>query len=240
MAARSSLIRIAGIPLYIDRSWFVILLLVTWTLATGYFPSAFQGLQVLTYWGMGVVAAILLFVCVVLHELGHSLTAKQFGIPVASVTLFIFGGVAQITQEPKRPLIEFAIALAGPLVSLAIAVGCFYLTDRLPLETVPQVVVFAIIRYLAVINTVILVFNMLPGFPLDGGRILRAVLWGIGGDFRRATRWASLAGLTLSWIMVGLGIWTLLRGRWVGGLWYILLGAFLRNAAQAQIGRVGR
>lgn len=240
MAQRSALIRIAGIPLYIDRSWFVILLLVTWTLATGYFPSSYQGLHVLTYWGMGAVSAVLLFVCVVLHELGHSLMAMQFGIPVASVTLFIFGGVAQITQEPKRPLIELAIALAGPLVSLAIAMGCFYLADHLPLETIPQVVVFAIIRYLAVINTVILIFNMLPGFPLDGGRILRAVLWGVGGNFRKATRWASLSGLVLSWIMIGFGIWTLLHGRWVGGLWYILLGSFLRNAAKAQARRVSR
>ena len=235
--SQRGLVRVFGIPIHIDRSWFVIVLLVTWTLSSGYFPSRYPGLPGMNYWVMGGVAALLLFVCVLLHELGHSLVAKGYGIPVARVTLFIFGGVAQMASEPQRPRVELMIALAGPLVSVVIAIACFYLATTMTVETVGQVVAFAIVKYLAMINTVILVFNLLPGFPLDGGRVLRAALWAWTGSLRRATRMASLVGAGFGIALMALGVWAIVRGSWIGGMWYILLGFFLRNAAHASYQR---
>jgi Zn-dependent protease len=201
-----------GIPISIDRSWLFIVALVTWTLSRGYFPSASPGLPAAGYWAMGVIAACLLFGCVLLHELGHSVMAKRYGIPVAGVTLFIFGGVAHIAEAPRRPAVELHIALAGPLVSVAIAALCVAVSDALTVDTPMQLAVFAIVRYLAAINTGILLFNLLPGFPLDGGRVLRAALWIWTGNFRRATRIASVMGSGLGLSLFGWGLWMLSQG----------------------------
>lgn len=229
---RRGLWTIFGIPIHIDRSWFLILLFVTWTLSSRYFPSAYPGFSGIAYWLMGALAAVLLFACVLLHELGHSLVAKGYGIPVERVTLFIFGGVAQIAAEPRRPRVELNVALAGPLVSIVIASACFALADALTVETPPQLAVFAIVRYLAIINTAILIFNLLPGFPLDGGRVLRAALWAWTGSLRKATRMASTVGSGLGLCLLALGVWGIVRGSWLTGLWYVLLGLFLRDAAR--------
>jgi len=223
--------RLFGIPIHLDTSWFVILGLVTWTLATRYFPFQVRGLSVPMSWLMGGLAAVLLFVCVLLHELGHSLIAKREGIPVNRVTLFLFGGVAQIASSPTRPLVELKVALAGPLVSIAIAALCAWGSSRIPLETTPHIIAFVIARYLAVVNLAILVFNMLPGFPLDGGRVLRAALWAWSGDFLKATRVTSTLGSALGFGLLGLGLWAVFRGQWIGGIWYACLGFFLRDAA---------
>lgn len=228
-----------GIPIHIDKSWFIILALVTWTLSRGYFPSAFPGFPDAVYWVLGGIAAVLLFVCVLLHELGHSFAAKGYGIPVARVTLFLFGGVAQITRDPRRPMVELAIALAGPLVSVLIAMVCFYVTRTMTIDTVVQLAVFAIVRYLAIVNTAILLFNLLPGFPLDGGRVLRAVLWAWTGNFRKATRMASAVGSALGLGLALLGVWVIIRGSWIGGLWYLMLGSFLYRSARASHQQAG-
>ena len=238
MRRRIELGRLFGIPILLDTSWFIMLALVAWTLATGYFPAHMPGMGVAAYWFMGLVAAVLLFLCVLLHELGHSLVAKGYGIPVNRVTLFVFGGVAQIASDPKRPLVELAVALAGPLVSAVIAAGCFWASSHVVVQTHAQVVSLSIVRYLAVVNVAILVFNLLPGFPLDGGRVLRAALWAWWGDFRKATRIATLLGSALGIGLLALGLVSVIQGRWISGLWDILLGTFLRNAAKVSYAEV--
>ena len=244
---RFSLGRVLGIPILLDTSWFVILALVTWTLATGYFTLRITGASPLTYGMLGLGAAVLLFLCVLLHELGHAAAAKAYGIPVSRVTLFIFGGVAHIAQDPRRPLVELSVALAGPLVSVGIAALCFWssaaMAPALALHPAyspdPAQMVLVTLRYLAVVNSAILAFNLLPGFPLDGGRLLRAVLWAWLGDLRRATRIASALGSGLGIGLMVLGALSLVRGQWINGIWYGLLGMFLRNAARASYEQVG-
>jgi Zn-dependent protease len=229
--------RVFDIPIRIDTSWFFIVAFVSWTLAHGYFPETYPGFDNLTYWGMGVTAALLLFVCVLLHELGHSLVAQAAGIPVRDVTLFIFGGVAQISEEPRRPMTELKIALAGPVVSVAIAAACFWMSSILSVTTTPQFALWAILQYLAIINTGILLFNLLPGFPLDGGRVLRAILWAVSGSLRKATRITSLMGAVLGGGLLVWGLFMVLKGSWFAGAWNIMLGFFLRDAAHASYWR---
>lgn len=233
MTRRIPLGRVCGIPIELDASWFIILALVTWTLARGYFPDQLHGASQRLYWLMGGLAAVLLFGCVLLHELGHSLMAKRAGIPVTRVTLFLFGGVAQIGGYPRRPLIELVVALAGPAVSIVLAALCWWGSHLLHPGGPLTLITIVILRYLAMVNTALLVFNLLPGFPLDGGRTLRAVLWAWSGDLVRATRITTALGQALGLGLLALGAWALLQGRWIGGLWYVLLGLFLRDAALA-------
>ncbi len=233
MTSRREPWTLLGIPIHLDAGWFVIVALMSWSLARSYFPGASPGFPHVVYWGMGVTAALLLFACILLHELGHSLVARSYGIPVACVTLFIFGGVAQITESPKRPSVELQVALAGPLVSVLIAVVCFWGSAHMPLQNVLAV----ILHYLGVINIGLALFNLLPGFPLDGGRVLRATLWALTGSLQRATRVASFIGAGFGLGLLALGVWVMSRGGWVGGLWYVFLGWFLRNAALASYRR---
>jgi len=221
-----------GIPIAVDASWVVILVLVTWTLATGYFPLRLAGAAPWIYWSMGVVAALFLFLCVLLHELGHSVVAKRSGIPVHQVTLFIFGGVAHIARDPASPAVEFRIALAGPLVSVAIAAACFWLSSHIPLTTDAHLIGVTILRYLAMVNAMLVAFNLLPGFPLDGGRLLRAVLWAWTGGLHRATKVTCALGRGLGIGLIGLGVLAFIQGRWIGGWWYLLIGFYLYSAAK--------
>ena len=207
-----ALVRLFGIPLAIDRSWFVVAAFLTWSLATEHFPWRSAGLPTAVYWAMGAAAAVLLFICVLLHELGHALVAKFHGIPVAGITLFFFGGVAQLAGESKRPLVELSVTLAGPLISGVLAGACFWLSRALPAQTPLELVAAAIVSYLAMINTAILVFNLLPGFPLDGGRILRAVLWALTGNWPMATRITSTLGSWLGLGLLALAVWAISRG----------------------------
>lgn len=242
MKRRFDLGRVFGIPLHVDASWFIVLFLVSWTLTTRHFPLQVPGLPLWIYGLMGVGAAILLFVCVLLHEFGHSLVAQSYGMQVHQVTLFMFGGVAHIALDPKRPRVELFIALAGPLVSFAIAVTCFSLARvmeaLLPVVVshpglMPYLVGLVILRYLGAVNLAILVFNLLPGFPLDGGRVLRAILWAGLRDLRKATRIASVFGNALGIGLLVLGSFLIVQGRWTNGIWYVLLGIFLRDAARS-------
>jgi len=226
-------LRVFGFPLQIDRSWYFVVLLMTWTLGTQVFPGQYPGLSVSAYWIMGLIAAVMLFVCVLLHELGHSFAARAYGIPVTRVTLFFFGGVAQIAREANRPSVEFVIALAGPLVSVLLAGLCYRVAAVMQVESESALMVFAIVQYLAVINSAILIFNLLPGFPLDGGRILRSLIWGVTGRLSTATRIVCALGSGLGWILIGLGVLRFATGSMIGGFWYAMLGAFLRNAAVA-------
>ena len=226
--------RVAGIPLVVHRSWYIIAGLITWSLATGYFPLRYAGYPAPTYWIMGLTAALLLFGCVLLHELGHSIVARWYGIPVYRVTLFIFGGVAQIGREAHRPGVELQVALAGPLVSVLLAAACLLGSAHLPAGRLFADLALPILRYLAAINIGIIVFNLLPGFPLDGGRVLRAVLWLFTGSLRRATRIASFFGMTLGIGLIVLGAWEMaVRGLWAGGFWWVILGSYLQSVAFA-------
>lgn len=223
------LFRIAGIQIRIDPSWFVIFLLVLWSLSAGYLPREYPGLEGTSYWIAGLVATALFFLSILLHELAHSLVARRAGIPVPEITLFLFGGVSRMHEEPKQPGLEFRVAIVGPLASFALAV-LFYGASRLLVGPVPDLGV-TILEYLALINVALGVFNLIPGFPLDGGRVLRAILWRTTGSLRRATRIASDAGKGFAFGLMALGALSLFQGALLGGLWLIFIGMFLRSMA---------
>lgn len=219
--------RIAGIDIYIDSSWILIFVLFTWSLAGNFFPRSYPGWAPSLYWFVGAVTSLFVFASVLVHELAHSLVAQRQGEKVSRITLFILGGVAQITEEPKEPLQEFAMAFVGPLTSFGLA-GVFFLASFIisPLGRPFQAATF----YLAVINAGLGVFNLLPGFPLDGGRVLRSILWKATGSQKKATRIASAIGQGFAFLFIFYGILRILRGD-IGGLWPILIGWFLHSAA---------
>jgi Zn-dependent protease/CBS domain-containing protein len=229
MDGRRDLLVAWGIPIRIHPSWFVVFALVSWSLASGYFPQEHPGWSWLTYWLAGAVTTLLLFGSVVVHELGHAWIARRAGLPTRSITLFMFGGVARIDREPASPGVELRIALAGPVTSLALALGfaVVWLVAR-PLD-----VVAAAALWLVRMNTAVAVFNMVPGFPLDGGRVLRAIVWWWTGRFRDASRVASQSGQLIALGFIGLGILLALRGQLLNGLWMAFIGWFLQSAAAA-------
>lgn len=220
-----------GLEISIDLSWLVILALVVWSFATGVFPSVVPDLSTAAYLAMGIVGAALFFGSLLLHELAHSLVARAKGIEVEGITLFLFGGVSRMRTEAESPQDEFVIAGVGPLISLLLAavfLGVTMLGATLGLEA-PVVVVA---QYLSVLNLALAVFNLLPGFPLDGGRLFRAVVWRFTGDLDRATRWATVGGRGLGMLLVFLGLWQAFSGNVLGGLWIVFIGWFLGGAAQ--------
>lgn len=226
-----SLGRILGIPIGLDYSWFLIFALLTWSLATSYFPSEFKDWPVTQYWIVGAVTVILMFGSVLLHELGHSVVALRYKIPVRSITLFVFGGVAQIGAEPPSAIAEFWIAIAGPITSFALAI-LFGLLQPLVGALGP---LLAIARYLAYINGALALFNLIPGFPLDGGRVFRAVVWGITNSLNRATLIAANLGRFIAYLFIILGVWQMFSGNFGNGLWIAFIGWFLESAASSQI-----
>jgi Zn-dependent protease/predicted transcriptional regulator len=227
--------RIIGIPIRLHVSWFLIAILITWTLAAGYFPQEYPGWSATTYWLVGAVTAVLFFASVLIHELGHSVLALREKVPVKGITLFIFGGVAEIGREPPTAGAEFRIAIAGPLSSLGLAA----LFSGLGATLTDSAALAAPLAYLGRINLLLAVFNMIPGFPLDGGRVLRAALWAFGGSFERATKWASRAGRVVAYgfILVGASQ-ILLGGGLLNGLWIAFIGWFLNNAAESSYQQV--
>lgn len=226
--------RIFGIPVGLDYSWFLIFGLLTWMLAASYFPAELKSLPVPLYWVMGAATAIMLFVSVLLHELGHSVVALRYRIPVRSITLFIFGGVAQIGTEPPSAMAEFLIAIAGPIVSFALAV-LFTVLKPVVAGLEP---VWGVVKYLAYINFALAAFNLIPGFPLDGGRVFRAIVWAMTGSMRRATLTASTVGRFFGFAFIFFGVWQVLAGNMLGGLWIAFIGWFLDVAATAQAHQV--
>lgn len=216
---------IMGIPIRVHFSWLIVFGLITWSLSTFYFPEAAPDLPTASYWIKGVLAALLLFASVTFHELAHSYVAIRYGISIDSITLFVFGGVAQMKAEPPNPKAEFWIAIAGPLSSLFLAVLFFIVS----VATVGGVK--ALSFYLAKINLIISLFNLIPGFPMDGGRILRSVIWHKTSNFFRATQAASSTGRKIALFFIFFGIFSLFT-RMPGGFWLILIGWFLYSAAQ--------
>ena len=222
--------RIAGIDISVHVSWLIILVLLTWSLATGWFPRLYPGWPTATYWIVGLISAVLLFVSVLLHELAHSLVARGRGLPVKNITLFIFGGVSNLEQEPASPGVEFQMAAVGPLTSLLI--GGLSLLLFLALKgSSPQVE--AVCLYLGIANLLLGLFNLIPGFPLDGGRVLRSILWKITGSPRKATRIASGAGQIMAYLLILWGIWQFFVGNILDGIWIGFIGWFLLTAAQS-------
>src|SRR5262245_4441075 len=224
------MLSIAGIPLRVHPSWLLIYALLAWTLAVGYFPRSVPDLHVSVYWANALAAALLLFVSVLLHELSHSLVAHAHGVPVREITLHVFGGVSHLGDEPRSPRDEFLVAVVGPLTSFGLAAGLLALSGW---EAIPVGSTRAIVLYLAITNAAIGVFNLIPGFPLDGGRLLRSALWRWMGDVHRATLIAARVGDGFAIALVGLGVLQVLNGAIVSGVWLVLLGFFLRGAADA-------
>ena len=220
--------RVAGIPVRIDASWVLVFGLISWSLAAGYFPRVLPDASTGVVWLHGVVAALLLFVSVFLHELSHALVALEHGVPVSGIRLHVFGGVSELEAEPPTPRAELLIAVVGPLTSFVIAALC-YGAGR-SLGGLPWV--SALTGYLAVVNLLIGVFNLVPGFPLDGGRLLRAMLWWASGRHGWATIWASRAGVGFAFVMIALGALRAIAGEIIGGLWFVFIGMFLYQAAR--------
>jgi Zn-dependent protease/CBS domain-containing protein len=222
-----SLFKVAGIRINIDYSWFIIFGLVLFALSAGYLPRTFPGQPTQTYWVAGLFATLLFFSSVMLHELAHSLVAIRQGIDIPEITLFIFGGVSRLSQEPTNPKTEFKIAVVGPLTSFALAAAFGVL--RVFLQGFEPSLMVVVIGYLAWINLALGIFNLIPGFPLDGGRLLRAFLWWRTGSLTRATKVASDFGKGFAVAIMILGGLQIFAGALVNGLWFIFIGMFLRG-----------
>jgi Zn-dependent protease len=220
--------RLFGISIRLHFSWFIIFILVTWLLAANYFPGTYSGWSTATSIIAAIITSLLFFSSVLAHELMHSIVARASGIPVKGITLFIFGGVSQITEEPRVPKVEFRVAIAGPATSLLLGLifGAIFFTVPERFEAVR-----AITFWLSLINMMLAIFNLLPGFPLDGGRVLRSILWWRTGNLRKATKWASTAGRVIGFLFIFAGIWLVVTGFLFNGLWLAFIGWFLSNAA---------
>jgi Zn-dependent protease/predicted transcriptional regulator len=234
---RITLFKLLGFSVRIDLSWIIIVILVTWSLALGLFPQYYKDLPQATYWLMGAIGALGLFASIVFHELCHSLVARRYGLPMKGITLFIFGGVAEMEEAPPSAKVEFLMAVAGPISSILLG-GFFYGILVLGRGIGFPDPVKGVIGYLAVINMVLAGFNLLPAFPLDGGRMLRATLWSWKGDLRWATSIASRIGTGFSMVMVFFGILQVLLGNFIGGIWWFMIGMFLQNAARGSYQQV--
>jgi len=226
--------RIIGIPVRIHHTLWFVLLLIAWSLAEGYMPQHYPGLGATTYWAIGIASATILFVSVFLHELSHSYIAKKNGLPIARITLFFFGGVSELSGEPKDPALEVRMAAAGPLTSflIAIVLGGFWYLTVLVNGPVP---IIATLYYAALLNGVLGAFNLIPAFPLDGGRVLRGSLWNRSKNLLSATANATRVSEGISLLMMAIGLFFVVFGDFVNGLWIIFLGWFIRSGAETSL-----
>ena len=229
---RVKLFALFGFQVWVDASWLLLGVLISWTFAVAVFPAALPGLGAPTYWWMAIAAAIGLLFSIVFHEAAHSLVARRYGIEISGITLFIFGGVAQMPAEPPSPRAEFLMALAGPAASLMLSAALFPLYRGIGSVLGPQPLA-VVVWYLGFINGMLSMFNLIPAFPLDGGRVLRAALWAWRQDIGWATQIAARAGDAFGIFLIVLGVIGVLRGDFIGGMWRILIGLFLRGATGA-------
>jgi Zn-dependent protease len=223
--------RILGIELRVHPSWFVIVALVMWMLAVVALPADFPELGTPVRLAMAGAVTGLFFASLLAHELGHSTVAMARGIPVHRITFFMFGGMAQTSRDSRSPAEEFLIAIAGPLVSFLLAIVGFGVWWVAATNGWGAAVTGSA-AYIGALNLILAVFNLLPGFPMDGGRILRSILWAVTGDVTRATHWASRVGEAMALLLVAYGVWRMFQGELVGGLWMVLIALFIRNAAR--------
>ncbi|HEX2516319.1 MAG TPA: site-2 protease family protein [Chloroflexota bacterium] len=219
---------VAGIRIAVHYTWLLAFLLISWSLAAGYFPAMNRGWEPAAYWAAGIAAGLILFASVLLHELGHSLVALSRRVRVSGITLYIFGGVSALEDEPSGPGDEFLIAVAGPLTSFALAGAFWGLSELVPAASPPA----AVLSYSAMLNLILGLFNLLPGFPLDGGRVVRALIWGVTGSLRRATQVASYVGQGIGILLIVWGLAQVLGGGFLDGLWTAFIGWFLNGAAE--------
>jgi Zn-dependent protease/CBS domain-containing protein len=226
------LFSLLGFEVSIDLSWIFILVLIVWSLASGVFPASYRGLPTRVYIAMGILGALGLFVSIVVHEFAHSVVARRSGIPMRGITLFLFGGVAEMSEEPPSAGKEFAMAVVGPLTSAVIG-AILWLIGAAGFRAGWPLPLNAVLRYLGIINVILAGFNLLPAFPLDGGRLLRAILWGAKKDLHWATRISTGIGSAFGILLVILGVVAVLTGNFVSGMWYALIGLFLRSAARS-------
>ncbi len=236
MRGSIKLFTVLGIPVDINPTWLVAVALITWSLATAAYPSFFEFWSTTQYWLAGIITTLLLFTSVLAHELGHSLVALSQGLKVRGITLLLFGGVSKIQGQASRPRNEFLIAFAGPAVSLVI--GILLIAWWLNFAPVyeDQVKLFhGVIFFTGWMNILVAGFNMLPGYPMDGGRVLRSAVWGFTGSTQRATRVAFLVGRVVFYLLIGWGAWQILTGDLVGGIWIALIGWFLMSSARGEI-----
>lgn len=229
MRASIKLFRIAGIDIGIHFSWIFIFVFFAWTLAQN-FATLYPGWGTAAHWIYGIITSLMLFVSVLIHELAHSSVAKARGLPVHSITLFILGGVSNLEEEPKKPMIEFSMAIVGPGTSFLLALIFWLITLGIPETNTPGRAVFG---YLWLINLSLGIFNLLPGFPLDGGRVLRSILWGSTGNLVKATNTAGIVGQVFGWALIGAGIYLIFSVSLFSGLWMAFIGWFLMSAADA-------
>lgn len=221
-----------GFEVKLDLSWLLLALLITWSLGAGIFPEEYPDLPRRVYAWMGLACAIGVFFSIVFHEFSHSLVARQFGLPIKGITLFIFGGVAEMEKEPPSPTSEFLMAAAGPLASFLLAL-VFSEIESVAVAREWPVSFVGVFDKLAYINVVVAIFNLVPAFPLDGGRMLRAALWKWKNDMRVATRISSGIGAGFGLALMLLGGLSFIQGNLIGGMWWFLIGIFLRSAAMA-------
>lgn len=224
-----------GFEVDVDASWLLLAVLICWTLAAAVFPDLNPGLTTASYWAMAATATIGLLLSIVFHETAHSLVARHYGMPIRGITLFIFGGVAEMTAEPTRPRDELLMAAAGPAASLVLAAILLLLFGGVVALGGPESIA-GVLHYLALLNFILAIFNLVPAFPLDGGRIFRALLWSWRGDMEWATRVAAGAGNLFGALLIVLGLVSILQGDFIGGIWRFLIGMFLRGAASASYG----
>jgi len=229
---RIKLFRLVGFQVSIDVSWIILAILVAWSLSMGYFPFQYRNLSVQAYWIMGITGAIGLFASIIAHEFSHSMVARKFGMPMKGITLFIFGGVAEMADEPPSAKAEFWMAIVGPLSSIALGI-VFFLIYRAGVNAGWSLAFNGVVVYLAWINIILAAFNMVPAYPLDGGRVLRSILWSITDNLRKATRISASIGSGFGIFLIILGVIRFLSGNIIGGMWLFLIGMFLRGVAAA-------
>lgn len=237
--------RVAGIEIRLDPSVLIIFGIIVFSLGMTVFPQWHPEWGAALIWGTALVSGVLFFISLLLHELAHSVVAQHYGFPVPRITLFLFGGMAEISQEADKPGVEFQIAIAGPVASLVISLLCSVLVslavaDPALAESLANGEIAAItelgpvataLLWLGSVNMLLAVFNMIPGFPMDGGRVFRSIIWALTGDLVKATRWASMLGRIFGWTLIAYGVLTLVAGS-LAGLWPILIGWFISNLAR--------
>jgi Zn-dependent protease len=228
---RIKILTLAGFTVWVDVSWLILAALLTWTLAIGEFPNVVPNLSAATYWWMGLAGAIGLFISIVLHELTHALIARRYAMPISGITLFIFGGVAELTREPTDAKAEFFVAIGGPITSMVLGAILLVISDAVEPATAPAVL--GVLSYVGILNWVLALFNLIPAFPLDGGRVLRAALWHWMQDYGRATRIAAGSGEVFGIALILYGALEFATGDMIGGVWLFFIGLFLNGAAGA-------
>lgn len=231
MSARIRLGRMFGIPIGVQPAWLLIVALIAWSLGAGYYPEQIDGISAVAAYALGLASALLLFAGVLLHELGHALVARRRGVEIEEIDLWLLGGVARMKGQPTHAADELAFAAAGPVVTLAITIVCAAAALAVPTASAPAA--RALLDYLAFVNAAILALNLLPAFPLDGGRIARALIWRRVGDLRRATMTAARLGRAIGWGMIVLGLAGTFAGV-VSGFWFAIIGVFVVWAAKAE------